>query len=541
MARRAARYKYNECGTDGRVCYVGIYSRLSVDNGDRKAESVENQIDIINQFIRDNNSDPDRETEMMVYDTYIDRGISGTSFERSGFERLMQDIRERRVNCIIVKDLSRFGRDYLEAGNLIEKVLPFLNCRFIAVADRFDSGAANANDNRLTMNIKNLVNEMYAKDISKRVAAARRLSAERGEFTGGLAPYGYETVRIEGLRKLQVKEDCAGIVRNIFALYAEGNTVSAIIKRLHSDRVHRISDYRRYGHVHCRPGEKLYYWSEGSVIGILRNTVYMGGLRHTQEAVVSEELFEKVRRLRTAAGKKTVTEDSVKATENIYRNIIHCGCCGKIMHAACYRSRVNADRHYSYYCRGAYLPADGGCERSCIREEQLTGIVSEELRRTLNEQMGKEETAELIMTEYYRRIADCAPEEKRIAGECEYMKKQAGIMYGKYKDGVITKEEYNVFRQGKKEQEARAGKRMEEIRERIKRAESRTEAESSFLRPLFRENGDKCVKLNIRLAEALIEKICIFPGGVIDITYSFGDRRGVLKGEENSGILPSLR
>lgn len=180
MARTAKRYRNPGGAGEKPSLSVGIYSRLSVDNHDHKAESVENQIEMINQFISSNNSNPDREMNFIVYDTYVDRGISGTSFDRNGFERLMQDVRERQVNCIIVKDLSRFGRDYLETGNLIEKILPFIGCRFIAVSDHFDSMAEDVNEGRLAMNIKNLVNDMYAKDISKRVAIARGMSAESG-------------------------------------------------------------------------------------------------------------------------------------------------------------------------------------------------------------------------------------------------------------------------------------------------------------------------------------------------------------------------
>ena len=118
---------------------VGIYSRLSVDHDDRKSESIENQIEVIRQYIAIENKNPKKVQKFEIYDTYIDKGISGTSFAREGFHRLMDDVRNHNVNCIIVKDLSRFGRDYLETGNYIEKILPFLGVRFIAVTDGYDS------------------------------------------------------------------------------------------------------------------------------------------------------------------------------------------------------------------------------------------------------------------------------------------------------------------------------------------------------------------------------------------------------------------
>lgn len=284
---------------------VGIYCRLSVDIYGLKKESIKNQIDIIERFICENNMKQDRKMELTIYDTYIDSGISGMGFQRKGFERLMQDVSEHRVSCIIVKDLSRIGRNYLETGNLIENILPLSGCRFIAVCDNFDSMSADVNERRLVMNIKNLVNEMYARDIAKRVCTARRTAARNGSFTGGAAPYGYEVARINQMRRLEVNEECAVVVRKIFNLYAQGEKISAIIMSLYADKVHKISDYKKYGHVYCRADEILHRWRESSVLGILCNTSYLGELRQcrktgeivvkqTHEAIVEEELFRKV-------------------------------------------------------------------------------------------------------------------------------------------------------------------------------------------------------------------------------------------------------
>lgn len=552
MARTAKRYRNtnDEPRSNGKISLcVGIYSRLSVDTNDRKSESIENQIDIINQFISANNSNPDREINFIVYDTYIDRGISGTSFERNGFERLMQDVKEHNVNCIIVKDLSRFGRDYLETGNLIEKILPFLGCRFIAVADHFDSMAANVNESKLAMNIKNLVNDMYAKDISKRVAIARKMSAESGSFIGSFAPYGYEVVHAQGIRKLQVNEECATVVRNIFTLYSQGATIKDIITQLYNDRVHRISDYKKYGHVYCMADEILHQWSEGSISGMLQNTNYLGNLQqcksqsrlyegqkgvsyaeekdwitvnHTHQAIVSAELFKKVQERKKGNKSELKIQYKNKNTENIYRNILHCGCCEKVMHATYYQSRLKDERRYAYYCRSAYLIDGRKCEKNYIREEQITAFVLEQLRNILKEQQVKaKDLTKLNMAEYESRIEEYVLEEKKICEETEYMKKQAGTMYGQYKEGMITREEYNAFKQNKKEQEIYSEKRLEEIKRKVKKARCRAEEENKFLRSLLKV--DKCNGLNIQLVESLVEKISVFPDGVIDITYKFSN------------------
>lgn len=552
MARTAKRYMIEEARQvvrQNEKFSVGIYSRLSVDHHDRKSESIENQIDIIKDYISKNNANPDRYKDFVIYDTYIDRGISGTSFERNGFERLMKDVRERKVNCIIVKDLSRLGRDYLETGNLIEKILPFLGCRFISVTDNFDSMADHVNERNLTMNIKNLFNDMYAKDISKRISLERKMSAERGSFIGSVAPYGYVAVMIGGIRKLQINEECAKIVRYIFELYAEGIKIKDIISRLYEEKVHRISDYKKYGHAYCEDGEILNQWSESTVSGILENTHYLGNLQQCKSQsrlyegrqgifypeeeewitvnyahlpIVSEELFERVQARKNEEKSDPKVLREMKDTENIYRNILYCGRCGKIMHANFYQSRVKSERRYSYHCRGAYRIDDRKCEKNYIREEQITAFVLEQLRKSLKEQRVKaKDLTKLNMTEYESQMEKHALEEKKIIEKLENMKTQAGILYGQYKEGLITSEEYNAFKQNKKEYEKYAEKRLEEIGRKVKKAKCRAEEENKFLRSLFK--AGKCKKLNVQLVESLIEKILIFPDGVIDITYKFSE------------------
>lgn len=529
--------------------YVGIYSRLSVDNHDRKAESVENQIEIINQFIQENNANPDRIMKLVVHDIYIDRGISGTSFQRDGFERLMKDVREHKVTCIIVKDLSRLGRDYLETGNLIEKILPFLGCRFIAVADHFDSMAENADEGKLVMNIKNLVNDMYAKDISKRVSIARKMSAESGSYIGSDAPYGYRVVTACGIRTLQIHEDSAEVVRTIFSWFSDGMSTKEIILKLYEQKVHRISDFNKYGHVYCNyENEVLHQWSSSSIYGILHNTSYLGKLEqgrtrsrlyerekglaypdreeritveNTHPAIINEKEFEAVSNRWKKKGLKT-TEYQQKDTENIYRNLIYCGNCGRLLHATYYQSRTKNERHYAYLCRAAYLIDGRKCEKNYIREEQLTAIVLDHLCNILKTLKVKtKDLMKLNQAAYEEKIAEYTSEEKKIAEESEILKKQAGVLYGQYKEGLITRDEYITFQQNKREQDNFAEKRREEIKRKIRKAKCRAEEEGKFLRSLLKI--EKFKKLNIQLAESIIEKIIVFPGGELDITYKFSN------------------
>lgn len=423
----------------------------------------------------------------------------------------------------------------METGGLIEQILPFLGCRFIAIADHFDSMAADANEGRLVMNLKNLVNDMYAKDISNRVTAARRMSAQRGSFTGSFAPYGYDVVRVQGIRKLQMNEECAKVVRKIFTLYAQGAAVKEIITRLYAEQVHRISDYKKYGHVYCRNGEELHQWSEGAISGMLQNRSYLGSLHrdisyvkqreqitegNTHEAIISRELFELVQE--RSPGSRQVRKKSYRqrSTENVYRHILYCGCCGKAMRAAYHQSRIKDERHYAYYCRRTYLVDGRKCEKNYITEEKLTELCLEQIRSMFSGQQVKAgDLTGLNQAEYDRKMAEYMLEERKIADECERLKKHAGILYGQYKAGMIARDEYELFRRRKRRQEELAEKSLEEIRQKRRQAGSSVQEEKDFLCSLLK--GDTGIKPDILFIEAMHEKISIFPDGVVDITYRF--------------------
>lgn len=288
MARTAKRYKKKsetkpEIKSEKKilripVCRAAIYVRLSADRDEKKSESMETQAALIKEFIRKYNGNPDREDEIVVYDIYSDPGKSGVNFDRPGFERMMNDVRAGRINGILVKDFSRLGRDYIETGNYLEKIFPFMKVRFFSVCDNYDSFASDAGDRELSMNIKNLMNDVYAKDISTKQRAVKRMAQKNGEYVGSAAPYGYRCERVNGVYKLIVEPEAARIVQRIFEEYASGDGIQSIIDGLFEDGVHRISDYRQYRHVYCQNGEHLHPWGNSSVRAVLNRNNYYGDL-----------------------------------------------------------------------------------------------------------------------------------------------------------------------------------------------------------------------------------------------------------------------
>lgn len=536
---------------------VGIYSRLSVDNDDRKSESIENQIEIIRQYIADVNGDPSRKQKLEVYDTYVDRGISGTSFERAGFDRLMDDVRNGYVNCIIVKDLSRFGRDYLETGNYIEKILPFLKVRFIAITDGFDSMSDNVSEKKLAMNVKNLINDMYAKDISKRVMGARKLAAQQGAYIGSTAPYGYNTEKVNGIRKLMPHPENARIVRYLFESYAAGIPYKEMVSYLYKEKVHRISDYNKYGHTFWEEGEVLHQWNPSVIRGVLINPVYAGklvqGKRRTKlqegqkgfsytgqnewikvenshEPIITPELFEKVNSALTGIDGRPEAESrdvkhAVKDDENIFRHILYCGSCGGKMHARYYQSRINGKRRYVYDCRRLYYIDGRKCSKNSISEEQLESYVLEQVREILdNRKISSKDLTAMNRREWEKRKTVYLEEQDSIIRERQKLSSKAGTIYMQYKEGCISEQEYIAFRENRAEYEKFCEKRLEELKRKIRRSEIRSEEQDKFLRSL--KQAKRCPKLNVQMIEALIEKVTVSPEGIIDILFRFGGGDG---------------
>lgn len=250
-----------------RIYSVGIYARLSVEGSGRKNESIETQIEIAKEYMK-------RQGDMVLYGCYSDLGKTGTNFEREGFERLMADVRHRRVDCVIVKDFSRFGRNYIETGNYIQKIFPFLGVRFVSVTDCFDSLFADNDD--IGINLKNLANEMYARDIALKVKSSKRAKRESGSYVGGIPPYGYRAEWVCGKKCLFAESDAAGVVKWIFSQYDQGRSLREIAGNLYTQEIHRPTEYHRYHHLCRQQGEALHKWPRTSIKAMLTNTVYSG-------------------------------------------------------------------------------------------------------------------------------------------------------------------------------------------------------------------------------------------------------------------------
>ncbi len=295
---------------------VAAYVRLSVEDGssEKHPESIAMQRYLLEAYI-------EKQPDMKLYQVYCDSGESGTNFERPAFIRMMEDVRKQKVNCIVVKDLSRFGRNYVETGYYLETILPSLKVRFVALNDQYDSQKGECGE-ELVFSLKNLINDLYAKDISQEIHSALSIKQKKGDFIGSLAPYGYQR-SMEDKHKLEVDPEAALVVQEIFKKRYAGESFLQIAKWLDNRGIPSPSFYQyQKGHKKIKPTASV--WRAQTIKHIISNPVYLGHMaqgrtkkslcdgisktkisregwivvKNTHKALISQEVFDQVQTIR---------------------------------------------------------------------------------------------------------------------------------------------------------------------------------------------------------------------------------------------------
>lgn len=298
-----------------KMYHTAIYIRLSVENNKyfSDEESIIMQQNMLENYVI-------QQSDLTLYGVYKDNGKSGTDFIRPGFEHMMNEVRNRKIDCIVVKDLSRFGRNYIETGYYLEKIFPYLGVRFIAVNDQYDTEKEEGSE--LIISLKNLINDLYAKDISQKIHASLSIKRKNGDFLGAFPPYGY-LKSPENKHKLIIDLEAASVVREIFQWRLAGDSINQIAKRLNDRGLASPSlfHYQR-GHKKKKPKGRAAIWQAQMVRLITENPVYAGHMvqgktkrslcegisktkvshkdwivvRNTHEALVSQEVFEQIQK-----------------------------------------------------------------------------------------------------------------------------------------------------------------------------------------------------------------------------------------------------
>lgn len=524
---------------------VGIYARLSVDLQDKKTESIETQIGIAKAFIR-------TQSDMVVFDCYADIGKTGTNFKRESFECMMQDVRMHRINCIIVKDLSRFGRNHIETGNYIEKIFPFMGVRFIAVTDCFDSMKLSGQNEALSVNLKNLVNEMYARDIAIKIKSGRQARWEQGSFTGGVPPYGYRAEWIHNKKCLFIEETTSDIVKKIFELFLSGKNRKEIVIWLYEKRIVRPTEYHKTGQIYCETGEKLKQWSGETVKMILTNPVYMGCLvqgrtcgkdymmrkrhaiasedwsvkEHTHEALICEEMFfEAAGRFEKSAVycNRNGYSKTIPVEEDIFAGVLFCGDCGagmKRISAVKRFSSKNRVRTYSYNCPKAARIDEEKCVTKNITLQTLAGIIKEAVRQEFSlSAMGTKELEKRNIREAESGKEEWKKELLQWERRMENAKRMGSEQYLKYRRGEMDEEGFQHLKKENDKKLLACKKKRTDIIEKLRAIEEETVRKNHFLCTLVK--GNEKSGLTAEVVRTLIHRIEIYPDYRVKVIFSF--------------------
>ena len=442
---------------------TAAYARLSVEKEDD--DSIHTQITLLKNYI-------DEHSDLELSDTYIDNGFTGTRFDRPDFVRMMDDVRCGKIQCIVVKDLSRFGRDFLETGYYIETLLPRLNVRLISINDDFDS-FREGDINSIAIPIKNMVNELYAKDFSRKVTAYNDLHRGRGDVKLLRSVYGYKRDAVNNI--YVVNPDTAPIVQMIFRWYLLGVSTGQIAKRLNTMQILTPLAYKSIvekGEEFNQEGDA---WNNGRVRDILRNTIYIGDLtwgkrrktlfrnvpehktpkeewvicHNMHEPLISKSDFEEVqRRLDAMADKLRSPKEYEYNPPDQFQSKVYCLDCGKKMRYSkyCYGNRDGA--FYSCGCR-VIGSTNEHHNLWKVNADFLKIVVADQVNQLVAWMCDRTKLVARLQAEFQRNTGTLKVQKRKIQLQMkvEQIEEKLTTLYENLAEGIINAEDYKIIKE----------------------------------------------------------------------------------------------
>ena len=523
--------------TETKIWNATLYLRLSRDDGDKEeSNSITGQRELLRDFIRNR-------PELREYAVRIDDGFTGSNFERPDFKKMMEDVKEGRTNCIIVKDLSRFGRNYLDAGEYIEKIFPFLGVRFIAVNDNYDSlGEKSASDD-LVIPFKNLINEAYCRDISVKVRTQLEIKRKSGQYIGAFAVYGYMKDETDKNR-LIVDEYAADIVRDIFSWKLDGMSPQDIAVRLNQSGILSPMEYKKSLGMRFATSFKANAqaaWSANSVLRILKNPVYIGVLTQgkettpsykvrkriikpedewtvipdSHEPIIRREDFESVQKVLTLDTRRSPNDSNVQ----LFSGMVFCGECG----ASMVRKTVpSGNKKYVYYVCSAHKQ-DKSCASHGMRDTALEEVVLETVKQYIRDVIDLDDILSMTDTAPLR-TAEAQKVQRQLdkkRSEHERLQKLLMSLYENLADGIIDRDEYAKLKQNYAGRAAECEKQMDALKESIVQIKEQGGEHREWMKR-FRKHQN-ITELERSIAVALIDRILIYKDNRVEVHFRFED------------------
>ena len=537
-----AKYdEFLEQPSDAKRWKVALYIRLSKEDGDKgESYSVTSQREILMEYLKSH-------SEFELYDTYVDDGWSGTSFDRPDFKRMMDDVYEGKVNCIVVKDLSRFGRNYADAGNYIDNIFVRLKVRFIALNNGVDSFSGNMNSATqcITIGVQNVINESVAATTSVNIRGTLNVSRKQGKFIGSFACYGYKKDPNDR-HKLIIDEEAAETVRMIYRLFLEGKGVLGIVKTLNALGIPNPAAYKKlqglnYNHTSGNNNDGS--WCDQTVRRILKNEMYIGNMvqgknttvsykikqcrpipksdwiivEGTHEPIIDKDTFYKVQSL---FGTDSFVRKSLLTNEvELFTGLVKCADCNRAMSKKTNRFDYGT---YSYY-RCVTNNKRGGCFPHSVRIDKLEQAVLYTIKAMIKTALELEAFL-LEVEERSKKQQDITVVDRTIdrkIAEREKYKNMSLSLYPDWKSGVITQEEYTKLKEGITEKIKELDQTIEKLEKEAAKPSEKEITDNEFLNHFLQYATID--KLTRPIVVELIDSILVHGNGNITINFKFTD------------------
>lgn len=519
---------------------AALYIRLSKEDGDKnESYSVTSQREILKEYIK-------QRPDIFLFDYYVDDGWSGTNFDRPAFCRMMQDIYDGRVNCVVVKDLSRFGRNYTDAGHYLDDVFVRFGVRFIALNNGVDSisNSMNAATKCITVGVQNVINESVAATTSVNVRGTLNVSRKQGKFIGSFPTYGYLKDPNDH-HKLIIDEETAPVVRQIFQWFLSGKSIIGITKTLNAMGIPNPSTYKmqkgwNYRHTSGKRNDGL--WCDSTVRRMLSNQMYIGNMvqgknttisykikqcksvpksdwiivENTHAPIIDKETFEKAQSLfhrntRTAPAKTEI---------DLFAGFVKCADCHRAMSKKTNRHPYGT---YQYYrCVTSRKMDSGACSSHSIRIDKLERAVLVTIQTMIDTAVEWDDVLAEI-----RKKADGKSENltkksmEKCMAEREKIQKMMLDLYPDWKSGTISKEEYLALKKNMGQEVKALDEKIEAFQRALARNADGCGADNAFLTH-FKKYG-KIKKLTRPILTELVDSILVHEGGNITINFKFKD------------------
>lgn len=529
---------------------TAIYARLSVENSG-KSENVDviaNQIEICKSYIADR-------PYLSLVDTYIDNGHTGTVFDRPEFNRLMNDIKSGRIKCLVVRDLSRFGRDYIETGTYLERIFPQIGLRFIAIKENYDNFDTDGSNESLMIPLQNMINALYSKDISRKVSTALKAQMEQGTFQKRNLPYGYRWN--EEHTNMVIDEETASYVRLIFQRKIEGCSMPMILDELDRLGAPNTELRKRQNGTRTGDGCSCKGWHKSTVYGILTNPHYVGdtvlgrsmvaiykGIKshnvkdkdewivfpNTHQAIISRENFQKVQDIMNAASVARQTKmqksEEIRATLiNLFDGKIFCADCGKRMYF--HRKKVDKRKDggwYAFYECSTYVGRRyEHCTAHYIRQDKLERDVLAAIQLQVKAALDYDKVLDKLRgSEGEKNIRD-----KQNALITSLNLKLSGVskkrtrLYEDFAEGILDEEEYTFAKKSYDEQFADLSRRLDEAVQRRSKFNEAMSVDNKWI--TLMKSVSTATQLSQELVDESVEMVKIHEDGAVELVMKYGD------------------